>query len=349
MKIQLPAGIFVLLLSWLLLVPTGFPAEPPIGRGNIDWFGGFITAKGYGTAKATGNKAQDRIMARRAAIANAQRTLLETVKGVRIDSTTFVQNMMLQEDRIVAQVSGVVKAAQIVGEKMEYVKGAPLVTVEMRLCLTQDRCTAGYPLIGALNLDRVSQRAQAPPQIFPPAPAPAGPAVSKPSPKPPPAVRPPTAAPAVSPPGAPPAVSVPPAPPPAVPPAKAQSLPRFYPFDTSRPVTGMVLSLSGRPFQKELMPVVATFGKDRRPLTVYSAKFVNPAVIRTYGVVRYAESVEQGKKNPYLGDNVLVIPAENVSKENMIFIHTDSARKVRETTRHGNDYLSKAKVVIADR
>ncbi len=339
MKIRIPPGIFVLMLSCLALATTGYPAEPSIGIGNIDWFGGFITAKGCGTAKPSGNKAQDRIMARRSAIANAQRTLLETVKGVRIDSTTLVQNMMVQEDRIVAQVSGVIKAAQIVGEKMEWVKEAPLVTVEMRLCLTQDRCMIGSPLISALNLDQKRQPVHAPPRVFSPPPAPAEPAVPKPPPGQPPAVRPPSGLPIVSPPSAPPAVI----------PPKVEALPRFYPFDTSRPVTGMVLSLAGRPFQKELMPVVATFGKDRAPLTVYSAKSVNPAVIRTYGVVRYAESVEQGKKNPYLGDNVLVIPAENISKENMIFIHTDSAGKIRETTIHGNDYLSKAKVVIADR
>ncbi len=347
MKIRILAGISSwIMLSCLAPALTGYPAEPSIGMGNIDWFGGYITATGYGTAKPSGNKAQDRFMARRAAIANAQRTLLETVKGVRIDSTTLVQNMMVQEDRIVVQVSGVIKAAQIVREKMEWLKDAPLSTVEMRLCLTQDRCTTGPPLLGALNLDQRRPPAHVPPGVFPLAPAPAEPKIAAPKPPPqhPPAVRPP----AVPPPSAPPAVS-PPSVPPGAPFPKVEAGPKFYPFDTSRPVTGMVLSLAGRPFQKELMPVVATLGKDRALLTVYSAKYVNPAVIRTYGVVRYAESVEQGKKNPYLGDNVLVIPAENITRENMIVIHMDSARKIRETTSHGNDYLSKAKVVIADK
>jgi hypothetical protein len=308
----------------------GYPAEQKVDAGNINWIEGYISATGYGTARASSNKVADRIMARRAAVADAQRVLLETIKGVRIDSTTRVENMMMKEDQIVTQVSGIIQAAQLVKENMEWTEGAPMATVEMRLCLNPDRCKGGKSLLSVLNLEERNEPPHVPRQRF--------------------AI---TPAPAASTPQATQATPATPAPPqaaaPAGAPAKVEAKPRFYPFDSNKPVSGVVLDMEGRFFERELMPVVITFGEDKTPFTVYSAKFVNPKVIRTYGVIRYAETVENGKKNPYLGDNVLVIPAENVTKENMIIIHKDSARKIRETMSHGNDYLSEAKVIIAEK
>jgi hypothetical protein len=307
-------GWTVLMAFWLALVPPGYPAEEVV-IGNINWVNGYITATGQATASPSGNKALDQLMATRAAMIYAQRALLETIKGVRIDSTTRVENMMLQQDTIVAQVSGIIQGAQVVKTTTEWVEGAPLVTVEMRLCLNQDQCTTGKSLLSALNLEQRGEPAHAPPQRFSFAPAPEPPQ----------------------------------SPAPASTPAKVEARPKFYPYDTGRPVTGVILDLEGRFFERELMPVVVTIGEDKTPLTVYSAKNVSPKVIRMYGVVRYADSVEQAKKNPYLGDNVLVIPVENVTKENMLVIHRDGARKIGETMSHGNDYLGDAKVVIADK
>ena len=70
-------------------------------------------------------------------------------------------------------------------------------------------------------------------------------------------------------------------------------------------------------------------------------------MIRTYGVVRYTESVEQARQNPYLGDNPIIIPVSRITRENMITIAFDAARIIRETTNHGNDYLKQAKVIIS--
>ncbi len=76
-------------------------------------------------------------------------------------------------------------------------------------------------------------------------------------------------------------------------------------------------------------------------------KSVKPPVIRSYGVVRYADDREQAKKNTYVGDNTVVVPVTDVTKENMIVIGPDAARVIRETTMHGNDYLSDAKVIVS--
>jgi hypothetical protein len=74
---------------------------------------------------------------------------------------------------------------------------------------------------------------------------------------------------------------------------------------------------------------------------------VAPQVIRTYGIVRYADSVEQARQNAHLGNNVIVVPVSGITKEDMIIIEFNAARIIRETTSHGNDYLGQAKVIIA--
>ncbi len=121
-----------------------------------------------------------------------------------------------------------------------------------------------------------------------------------------------------------------------------------YSCDFKRKVTGVIFNLEGRQFEKELLPVVIT-RKGNDSFTVYSVKSVKPNITRTYGVVRYAESVDHGKTIPYLGDNILVIAVDQVTKDNFIMIDRDSARILRETLAHDNDYTSEARVVIAER
>ena len=69
--------------------------------------------------------------------------------------------------------------------------------------------------------------------------------------------------------------------------------------------------------------------------------------MRSYGVVRYADTLDQATKIAGLGDNFLVSPVEKVDEENTLIINTACASKILETIRYGNDYLRKAKVVIS--
>lgn len=60
---------------------------------------------------------QARAMAERAASLDAQRQILEQLKGVAIDSTTTVENFMTKSDRIRSRVEGIVRGARITDKR----------------------------------------------------------------------------------------------------------------------------------------------------------------------------------------------------------------------------------------
>jgi len=134
---------------------------------------------------------------------------------------------------------------------------------------------------------------------------------------------------------------------PAEPAPKKPAAPAKISYDSSKPVTGVVIALRGQYYEKVLLPVVKTVTKSKRTITVYSVKSVEPQIIRTYGVARYAGTLDDAKKISYLGENIMIVPADFVSNDNEIFIGTDAARTIKETIRFDNNYLEKAKVAIA--
>lgn len=272
-------------------------------HGQINWVDGYISAVGEGTATPSGNKVKDQLRAMRAATVMAQRSLLETVKGLKIDSQTKVENKMVREDVINSRVEGTIQGAEIVKQNIRWEGEMPIATAELRICLSGlGSCKFEKSIINILDLDQKSEQTNAPsPRLNDIAPTQEA-----------------------SPP-------------------KVQDI--FY--DSSKPVTGVIFNLRGLFFERVILPVVITVGDGNKAFTVYSVKSVEPQMIRTYGIVRYADTTEQAKQNPHLGDNAMVVPVEGVTKENMIIIGFNAARVIRETIRHGNDYLRNAKVSIA--
>lgn len=63
---------------------------------------------------AESNPAQARLMAKRAAIADAQRNLSEKIYGIQIGSETNVEEFIAGNDQIVGQVKGFIKNAEII-------------------------------------------------------------------------------------------------------------------------------------------------------------------------------------------------------------------------------------------
>jgi hypothetical protein len=71
-------------------------------------------------------------MAQRGAVVDAQRNLLEIIKGVNVTSETTVQDMITTRDYIYTRVDGVIKGAKMVGEPIEK---DGIIEVRMRISL----------------------------------------------------------------------------------------------------------------------------------------------------------------------------------------------------------------------
>jgi hypothetical protein len=104
-------------------------------KGKINWSAGYIEAVGIGVApdRYLNNPARARAMAIRAARLDAYRNLLETAKGVRVNSTTLVRDAAVESDEIRSEVEGIVQGAQMVGDSKYMSDGSVEVTVRMPL------------------------------------------------------------------------------------------------------------------------------------------------------------------------------------------------------------------------
>ena len=116
-----------LLVAALIICTSLFAEAAPIGT---DWESQKITVIGSGVPPAGIHGAQARIMAKRAAIADAYRQLAEAVQGVQVDAETTVEMAMVQSDMVKLRVNSVVKGAKIVAENVTS-DGAFEVTMEL--------------------------------------------------------------------------------------------------------------------------------------------------------------------------------------------------------------------------
>ncbi len=103
-------------------------------NGQINWTEQYIEARGQSVidTEKFKNTAQAKLMAQRGAVVDAQRNLLEIIKGVNVTSETTVQDMITTRDYIYTRIDGVIKGAKMVGEPIEK---EGIVEVRMRVSL----------------------------------------------------------------------------------------------------------------------------------------------------------------------------------------------------------------------
>lgn len=87
-----------------------------------------IQAMGMGSLPAGMPLPRAKMMARRAAIMDAQRNLIGEIKGTAVDSESTMENFLLTSDIVKTKVSGMITGARIVSEGMDF-DGAYTVTM----------------------------------------------------------------------------------------------------------------------------------------------------------------------------------------------------------------------------
>ena len=142
--------------AMLLMLCSSSSISAANGKGEVDWTGGYLTATGYGAATQAVPASKALLSARRAAEIDAQRALLEVVKGVHIDTQTTVDRSMLRDDITKTRVEGVVRGAVITKLDVTMVNGTPMATVAMKLCLDarSAECAGKPALVSAISLER---------------------------------------------------------------------------------------------------------------------------------------------------------------------------------------------------
>ena len=146
------AGVFALSAGYAATPDTLLPSISLMQsvEAAAQWNEGRITAEGFGTPPANAYGAKANIMARRAAIVDAQRNLAEQVNGVQVDAETTVENFVINSDIVKTKVSALIKGAVVI-EEHAMPDGSYRVIMSMPLYGAQGLASAVMPAIRDMN------------------------------------------------------------------------------------------------------------------------------------------------------------------------------------------------------
>ena len=323
-------------------------------QGEINWTQGKVTAKGSGVPQTGVTPSQARIMAERAARADALRNLLEAVKGVRVDAETTVESYTTKSDRIMTRVSGIVIGAREVGKR--YLgDGSVEITMEINLTgellavMLQEVPPLAMPLMPAPSLPPIQKPA-------PPAtPAPVAPPVQKPSPPSPPPetkVTPPVQKPASPPPPSEAKLTPPPETKATPPPAEEKKVPATpeAPAKVDEKLdlkkmeyTGLIVDARKLNLRPALIPKIL----NQRGELVYSQQSLDQKDLIKMGLVGYAKDVDAAAKNQRVTAEPCVIPGLNaIGEKKTDVVISDRDAQIVLTTAPYTGYLNNGRVMI---
>lgn len=338
--IVLFATIMIIAQSATVFAQTNGPGDAveTMSSGKINWTVGEVTATGIGVPPAMPvNAAQARAMAERAAFVVALRNLLETVKGVRVDSETVVENFMVKSDVIKTRVDGIVRGARVL--RTQYLSDGSvevLVGMSMKGALLDTIVPEnfGRPSIGQPPL-KITPVPTQPPKLPTPSPAPSKPTVpSKP------AV--PEKKPEPAKPSLPPAAIVPEKKPEPITPAPAPEAGSTLSFKGGT-ATGVVVDGRGLGLRPALLPRIV----DAQGQEIYVGQVVTRTNAVEQGVAGYAKDVSAAANNFRVTDNPAIIKgvrASGAARTDVIVGQAD-AQMLRQLSSKG-DFLQYCRVII---
>ena len=337
-RIIIPLVILSVMITGVspVIAATGDAVETT-SSGLINWTSGEIFATGIGAPPSMAmNPAQARAMTERAAFVVALRNLLETVKGVRVDSESVVENYMVKSDVIKTRVDGIVKGARIV--KTKYMSDGSVevqVAMPLRGALMDAVIPESFGSAGGVS----TQLPPSPSSIKPP---PSQPAPQKPAepfkPQPPQ----PEKKPEPVKPSPPPAASTPepkPAPQKPSPPVDGGSTTVFK----GGVATGIVIDGRGLDLRPALLPKIV----DPQGQEIYVGQVVTRTNAVEQGVAGYARDVQAASGNFRVTDNPAVIKGARAAglTRTDIMLNQADAQTMRQLGEKGN-FLQYCRVII---
>lgn len=137
-------AVCTLLMTGLPLITAAAPVtaegngmvkatEPAGSNGTINWDKGSVEAVGVGIPSSLSRSpAQALLMARRTAITDARRNLLEAIGGIKVTAETTIQNLETSYDVVNTKISTMVIGAKIINEQ-QLTDGTYQVTLAVNL------------------------------------------------------------------------------------------------------------------------------------------------------------------------------------------------------------------------
>ncbi|MBI4745732.1 MAG: hypothetical protein HY786_04120 [Deltaproteobacteria bacterium] len=92
------------------------PLVEELPYGVINWQEGYLVSHGTGNWPEDEDEKKGELMARRAAVADAQAKALEMISGIRVDAENQVKGLVEKEKALYYKVNGIVRDASVIGE-----------------------------------------------------------------------------------------------------------------------------------------------------------------------------------------------------------------------------------------
>ncbi|MBC7526306.1 MAG: hypothetical protein H7308_02045 [Chthonomonadaceae bacterium] len=242
-------------------------------RGRIDWNKGTLFATGLGAInRKEGDDAKSYLRARSFARMDARRNLLAIIDSVKIDSMTTGQDYEAQNETIREQISGLLKGTEIVSERTITIGNGKMVEVTVSMPLYGENGLSSVYVPEIVERNRMVLPSTTPEDTSEDA------------------------------------LEIPRLPAPADPPKIFQPREDVGPAHAAisdGPITAVIIDARGMNVERSMSPKI----RRRDGSEVWGTLKVSPEFVIDQGIVAYATSMGDAKKNRRVGGNPLVIKA----------------------------------------